>query len=156
MRPVGVAWDKVGEQELSFSMEEIDEYKSQVELARKLEDDDFGVFGLTHKFDNKFEKSNQFEKCHAIFMTAVFMPSENGNKFAFNFGVCCDRRGDDLLTLGKNITHSKDIDKLWGKDKHWEIFDKIKVNECPRCTYQPHNQIFEHVIKKDNMTYKFI
>ena len=30
------------------------------------------------------------------------------------------------------------------------------ANECPRCTYQPHNQIYEQVILNDSMTYKFI
>ena len=89
-------------------------------------------------------------------MTGVFMPSEKDDRDAFNFGLCCDRRGDELLTLGKELKDAKDIKDLWGSDEHWKIFDKIKVGTCPRCTYQPHNQIFEHVITKDNMTYKFI
>jgi hypothetical protein len=49
-----------------------------------------------------------------------------------------------------------EVSKLWGSKKHWGIFDKIKVGACPRCTYQPHNQVYEHVILNDSMTYKFI
>jgi len=36
------------------------------------------------------------------------------------------------------------------------LFDAIDLGDCPRCTYQPHNQIMEHVVLNDNMTYKFI
>ena len=88
-------------------------------------------------------------------MTLVVSPAYNSED-KFNLGLCCDRRGDDLLMLGDSLSSVDDIASLWGSSKHWDIFDKIKVNECPRCTYQPHNKIFEHVIEDDNMTYRFI
>ncbi|MFC1704791.1 radical SAM protein [Nanoarchaeota archaeon] len=159
MRPVGVPWDKLkkGENDfLDFNEENIKKFKEQVAKARELEDENFGVFGITHKFDDKFEISNRFSNCYAIFMTAVFMPPSIDNPDAFNLGLCCDRRGDSNLILGENITDTGEASKLWGSGKHWEVFDKIKVGCCPRCTYQPHNQIYEHVILEDNMTYKFI
>ncbi|GHS95759.1 hypothetical protein AGMMS50276_12560 [Synergistales bacterium] len=48
------------------------------------------------------------------------------------------------------------IDEVWGREKHWAIHDAINVGSCPRCTYQPHNQIYEQVIMRDGMTLKFI
>ncbi len=157
IRPVGDPWFNVDKEDkkIEFTQKTIDTFNHQVSLARELEDDNFGVFGITHKFDTKMNKANDFNDCHAVFMTAVFMPSnEKGDRF--DFGLCCDRRGDDQLVLGKNISTTQEVEELWGSDAHWNIHKQIRVDKCPRCTYQPHNLIFEHVIKEDNMTYKFI
>jgi pyruvate-formate lyase-activating enzyme len=157
VRPVGDPWFKVlnGTSKIEFTDETISTFNQQINLARDLEDDLFGVFGVTHKFNHKFDKSNKFKECKSIFMTAVFMPSQDDNN-KFDVGLCCDRRGDDDLLLGKSLSTTEEVADLWGSKGHWDIHDKIRVEACPRCTYQPHNQIFEHVIKHDNMTYKFI
>jgi len=158
LRPVGDPWFKVNsenEHKIEFSPDIIEVFNKQVDKARELEDDDFGVFGITHKFDDKLDKSNKFRQCFSVFMTAVFMPSEDASG-KFDLGLCCDRRGDDRLTLGKSLESTSQVDDLWGSEKHWDIHKQIRVNECPRCTYQPHNQIFEHVVLSDNMTYRFI
>ncbi|HEX68221.1 MAG TPA: radical SAM protein [bacterium] len=156
LRPMGVPWDKVGKVEKIFSEDDLKLFQEQVEKARTLEDENFGVFTITHKFDPTLHTLNAFPKCYAIFMTCVFMPPQDNNPSHFTLGLCCDRRGDELLELGKNLESVEEVAKLWGSEKHWEIFDKIDVSTCPRCTYQPHNQIFEYVIKRDFMTYKFI
>ena len=160
MRPAGIPWNEINNKEtkhlyeLEFS--DIESFGFQLDKARKLEDENFGVFGVTHKFNDKLRIENRFKTCYAIFMTAVFMPSDNGDKDAVNIGLCCDRRGDDNMTLIKNSKNVTDIVSAWGSKTHWKIHDNIRIESCPRCTYQPHNQIFQHVIKKDNMTYKFI
>ena len=92
-------------------------------------------------------------------MTAVFEPAtgDGADKDAFVVGLCCDRRGDQKLELASGITETAMIEQLWGSKEHWEIHDRINVaDECPRCTYQPHNEIYEQVILNDSMTYKFI
>jgi len=159
MRPAGVPWSEIGYKKRSifnFDERDVKIFQEQTEMARSLEDEQFGVFGITHKFDNKFDKSNSFKTCHAVFMTGVFMPSCDGNKDGFDFGLCCDRRGDDNLLLERNISDPNIIAKSWGNKKHWDIKKSIDVNKCCRCTYQPHCQIYEHVIEEDSMTYKFI
>lgn len=50
----------------------------------------------------------------------------------------------------------REIADFWGSDRHWKIHEAIDLNDCPRCTCQPHNQIMENVILKDSMTYRFI
>jgi sulfatase maturation enzyme AslB (radical SAM superfamily) len=160
-RPAGTAWDNLGtEREIRFDQDQIDLFNEQIELAMALDDETFGVYGVTHKFNDQFQQSNCFETCHAIFMTAVFEPpagSDEAINDAFVLGLCCDRRGDAKLELGTNLTDVNQIPKLWGSRAHWSIFDTIKVHkECPRCTYQPHNEIYENVILEDSMTYKFI
>ncbi len=153
IRPFGESWDKIGQNKDIFTYSDIEEFREQIVKARSLEDEFFKVFGITHKFDGNFRKQNEFTQCHAIFMTGVFMPPSGGGKF--NFGFCCDRRGDQNLTLS-NLTSFEEVANFWGSEEHWKIFDKIKPKTCPRCTYQPHNIIFENVIKENNTTYHFI
>ncbi len=156
LRPMGLPWHLIGKREEVFSQKDLALLEEQVEKTRELEDENFGVFIITHKFDETLRRYNAFPRCYAIFMTCVFMPASDGNPQHFNLGLCCDRRGDELLELGKNLSSTKSVERLWGSPEHWKIFDKIDVSTCPRCTYQPHNQIYEYVIKRDFMTYKFI
>jgi hypothetical protein len=76
---------------------------------------------------------------------------------AYTLGLCCDRRGDEKLELVSNSSDINQVEKLWGSKKHWSMLDSVHVKEeCPRCTYQPHNEIYEQVILNDAMTYTFI
>ena len=153
IRPYGESWDKLRQIKTPFSFSDIEEYRKQLKQAIKLEDASFQVFGITHKFDGNFRKSNDFKSCHAIFMTGVIMPPRDNGKF--DYGLCCDRRGDEDLTL-HNLSDFDEVKRFWGSNKHWEAFNKINVSKCPRCTYQPHNIIYENVISINNTTYQFI
>ncbi|MBN2136638.1 MAG: radical SAM protein [Sedimentisphaerales bacterium] len=159
-RPAGTTWDKLGtDGEISFSREDILLFEEQAAKALELDDEGFGVYGITHKFNSQFGSANYFSRCHSIFMTAVIEPPVGADapKDSFTVGLCCDRRGDAKLELARNIENAEQINKLWGSRAHWDIHDRIVVhNECPRCTYQPHNEIYEQVILSDSMTYKFI
>jgi MoaA/NifB/PqqE/SkfB family radical SAM enzyme len=159
-RPAGTAWKKLGtSEEITFTDDQIALFESQIAKAFELDDENFGVYGVTHKFNSQFERANNFAKCYAVFMTAVIMPpfGKDALEDSFVLGLCCDRRGDSRLELGRNIVDVEDIHRIWGSDKHWSIHDSVRVeHECPRCTYQPHNEIFENVIQKDSMTYRFI
>ncbi|MBT3397439.1 radical SAM protein [archaeon] len=155
IRPFGTPWDQVGQKPKdTFSIGDLEEFNDQIERARELETDTFKVFGITHKFDGNFRKQNEFDTCHAIFMTGVFMPPQS-SEGKYSFGLCCDRRGDEGLTL-PDLTSTSQVTDFWGSEEHWKMFDKIKPENCPRCTYQPHNQIFEKAVEEDNMTVDFI
>ncbi len=151
IRPFGNPWDR--KIDSVFSYGDIEEFQEQLVKARELEDETFKIFGITHKFDGNFNKANDFKECHAIFMTADFLPPTSNGKY--NLGLCCDRRGDDRLTM-EDLNDFNDVKMFWGSKEHWDMFDKIKVKECPRCTYQPHNILYEKAIKEDNLTYDFI
>lgn len=159
-RPASTTWDKIGtDKEITFSKDEMELFREQIAKAVELTDDTFGVYGVTHKFNSQFERANYFPKCYAIFMTAVIMPpsSKETPKDSFVLGLCCDRRGDEKLELLCDSTDVNEIAKAWGSNRHWKMYDAIDVvKECPRCTYGPHNEIYEQVILNDSMTYKFI
>ena len=157
LRPGGVSWDRLdGENGRLFGPEVRDEFARQISEARGLEDETFGVYGITHKFDSLLDRANRFHKCHAVFMTAVFMPPGEAGRGNFSVGLCCDRRGDHRVEFNEGFTDFAQVERIWGSEAHWAIFDSLNLKECPRCTYQPHNQIFEHVIQADSMTYRFI
>jgi len=156
LRPMGIPWDKLGADKSPFDYESLRTFKKQIEEARKAETKEFGVYGVTHKFDSKLDVSNTFKECYAIFMTCAIMPATDGNNDHVTVGLCCDRRGDKRLEIMTNEDNINKLSPLWGSKKHWKIFDDLDMSYCPRCTYQPHNQIYEHVIKDDSMTYKFI
>jgi hypothetical protein len=123
--------------------------KAQVEQARKdFEDDSFHVFGILHKFSDNWEIRRDFSRCHAVAMTAIIQPDNV-------LGLCCDRRGDPKLELG-SFNKLEDILGLWGSQKHLDIMRGIDLRECPRCTYGPHNQLFEHMVLSDNTCKNFI
>lgn len=159
-RPAGTPWDKINTAgEIIFSPEAVELYQDQIVRSLELDDDNFSVYGITHKFSSQFERANYFKACHAIFMTAVIEPpsAKNAPHDAFVMGLCCDRRGDPKLELLANATDPAEINGAWGGKTHWRLNDLIQVAaECPRCTYQPHNEIYEEVILNDSMTYKFI
>lgn len=159
-RPAGTTWDNLGtEKEITFTEQDIEIFNEEITKAQELDDEGFNVYGVTHKFNSQFERANCFDKCYAIFMTALISPpsSKDSPKDSFTMGLCCDRRGDQSLELLSNCSDINEIERVWGSKSHWHIYDKIDVKgECPRCTYQPHNQIYEQVIINDSMTYKFI
>jgi organic radical activating enzyme len=159
-RPAGTTFDNIGtEKQILFSNEDVSAFTQQIALTQCLDDDSFGVYGVTHKFNSQFSCANYFSLCHAVFMTAVFEPPADDcpDKDAFIMGLCCDRRGDPKLELLRNCADPSQIQSAWGSVQHWAIHDKIRIKqECPRCTYQPHNEIYEQVILNDSMTYKFI
>jgi pyruvate-formate lyase-activating enzyme len=152
-RPAGRPWFRLNETgERVFDRADITAFNNEIEDVLGFDDEWFGVYGATHKFDGNFQPSHPFDKCHAVFMTGVFSPAEGG----YNFGLCCDRRGDDRMLLVKNGHRLGLVRQVWGNEKHWAIHDSINLSDCPRCTYKPHNEIFEQVVLKDSMTWRFI
>ena len=160
-RPAGTTWDNVGNitNAITFSNDEIKLFNEQITKTLELDNETFNVYGITHKFNSQFNAANHFLKCYAIFMTAVIMPpvGKDAGSDSYTLALCCDRRGDQKLELGANLADVDEINRLWGSEEHWKIHDRISIRgECPRCTYQPHNEIYEQVILNDSMTYKFI
>ena len=132
IRPVANPWDR--DLRSPFSDDDIKKFKDNIQNAHSLEDKTFGVFGITDKFDGKFNPVNDFSNCYAIFMNGVIQPPTDPRVGNFNWGMCCDRRGDKNTTF-QNLHSIEEVKKFWGSEEHWEIFDKIQVENCPRCLH---------------------
>ena len=155
IRPVGKPW--YSKETNSFDDKTISMFYDKLREAREMEDENFSVYGVTHKFTPDFDKKNNFAKCHALFMTSVFSPPLSGDHSdSFTLCQCCDRRGDSTLELSHNLRNLNDILNAWGSINHWEMYNKLDLSKCPRCTYSPHNEIYEKVLCQDNMSINFI
>lgn len=160
IRPVSATWFNTEEEAAAhkFTQEHITQFREQITEAMKYHDSSFEVYGVTHKFNPDFTPANDFDKCYAIFMNGVLMPPSGRNKNAgkYNWGECCDRRGDDMLNGIIDGTDLQQIREFWGSPAHWKMHDDIKVEKCPRCTFSPHNKIYENAIATNAMSYDFI
>ena len=155
IRPIAPSWDKINGATDVFNEHDIYNFREQLKKARKLEDENFGVYGITHKFNGDFTPSYDFNKCNAIYMSAVIMPPTDKDKGIFDITTCCDNRGNNLLTQ-KNMASVEQIRNYWGSKEHRELIDKIDVSKCTRCTFSPHQKIYENAIEINNMTFNFI
>lgn len=147
-RPVGNPWFNLNGTVADFTPEMISSVEEQMQKARfEFEDNNFRIYGITHKFKPDFSINNNFEKCYTGYVTCLFAP--NGV-----VGLCCDRRGDDSLTLCQ-IEHPEEVLKYWNTQKHFDLVSTINTKKCPRCTTGTINEIFEHIIIKDDMNVNF-
>lgn len=158
IRPASIPYD--GQMSFSFSEDDISLFKDQVEEVESKKKDNFGFYYTLGKFDDKFNKCNNFKHCRAIFMTGTLMPPLHTEENSYCFNVCCDRRSDSMMRLLTNECDISKIAEVWGSASHWNIYKEIteeQINEvCPRCTYYEHNKIFENCIDTDNMLINFI
>jgi len=145
LRPGGLPWFGGNKELFTYNSTQINMVVAQIEEARHLlEDNTFKIYGVTHKFSDSWQVKNNFKKCYALYTTGYF--SSNGR-----FGLCCDRRDDSDLMLGT----IEEIAELWGGEKHKRMHSTLNIKTCPRCTYSVINEIFEHVIMKDEMLCDF-
>jgi len=143
-RPAGRPWYDLSRTPL-FTEENVDNINMQIEKCHSLGSNEFKVYTMVQKFGKELEKSNDFKKCWAALTTCVVYP--NGQ-----VGLCCDRRGDETMTL----CTLDNIEEIWGSEYHKQRVRDINLAKCPRCTYKLINQVFERIIFKDEMYCEFI
>lgn len=160
VRPACVPYD--GNDEFEFSDEDIGLFREQARIVEETKRPGFGFHCTLDKFDESFRKHNDFDSCHAVFMTATLMPPSGAEAPAdsFRLNVCCDRRSDVGMELLTNEGDVASIPLAWGGERHWQIFDSVGADQirrtCPRCTYYEHNKIFESCVESDDMLVDFI
>jgi len=118
------------------------------ESRKDLEDDNFKVYGIVHKYDRDWYKIVRFQKCYATPLTGVFLA--NGT-----FSICQDRREDTAANLGKYYPFEEFLTK-WGGQKHKDMIERISPQSCPHCSQCITNEVVESAIINDEMTLEFI
>ena len=127
--------------ELNYNIEEIQKLFSQ---AHELEDENFRVFTIMHKYDPNFRVMHSFKKCSAS--SLMLQACSDGNVY-----VCADHRIEDRFKLCSHYPDPKEIKTFWGSDKHRELLNSINVGkECGRCTYGEYARQIEEVAMGTN------
>lgn len=143
LRPVGAPWYNL-DMKFDFTKYMISSVEDQISKGREdFEDENFKVYGITHKFSPEWNIEHSFKKCWAAYTTCYFGPKGY-------VGLCCDRRGDPRTKLA-TLNSPRDVYKYWGSEEHKRIVENIDIGSCPRCTYKHVQEIFENVIINDKM-----
>lgn len=131
-----------------FSMKNyLETINKEIEKAFELEDENFQVFAVRHKFSSDLGKQVKFKKCRATPIQAVFQAD---GKLA----ICFNMRGRYILC--SHYPDPYEVKRVWGTQQHKDLIDSIDPHgECPRCTYNKYNAIIEQAVMEDNMFWKF-
>ena len=107
------------------------------------------INGTFSKFGQGWKVEHPYEKCWAIFMYAIFLANQK-------VLLCADRYGCKTTEVGPFDSPNDFIDEFWGSKEHFEMQQKICVQDCSRCNYKLFNQLMEVGVMKDGMQRKFL
>jgi len=144
VRPAG--WENISNENVKpFDFNNVLEIiDDQIFNALLLEDKNFRVYGIRHKFSPTKQKKINYSKCCASPIVLIFGADGNCH-------VCGDRRGQKEFILCSHYPNVNEVSKYWNSDRHKSIINNVKLSECPRCVLGPYNEIVEKVFIKDNM-----
>jgi MoaA/NifB/PqqE/SkfB family radical SAM enzyme len=150
LRPVGyLNITKVEGEKLEYTPEMMEHINDQINMAMRLETENFRVFAVRHKFTDGFMPKKNFKRCWTIPMLPTF--SADGNVY-----MCFDMRGRKELIMCSHYPDPSEILSFWNTEKHKKMVQGLNVNDCPRCTFSVFNEVVEQVFLKDNMCRKFL
>jgi len=130
---------------LEFDIKKIGE---QFAKCHELEDENFKVFTITHKFDQSFHVKHDFEQCLA---TPLVIPIlSDGNAY-----YCVDKKMENKFKLGSCYPDPARILEWWGSDRHRGLVKSVNIDKCSRCTWSVYNSQVENVVLKDSMDVSF-
>jgi hypothetical protein len=117
---------------------EVARVKEIFEMCHELETPDFGVFTVTHKFNDNFKVQHKFKKCLASPLVLQ---------------KCCDKR--DYICVDHRMDARYEV-KEWGSKQHLDLINSIVPDrDCSRCTWGTYNEICEKVVMNDSMHLAF-
>lgn len=129
-----------------YSKQEIKNIWGQISQAqRDFEDENFKVFGVSHKFNQDLTKKHKFDNCRANLLTTTWCA--DGNVY-----MCTDTRGCEWSKLVEHYPSPQKVIDYWGSPDHLEKVKKINHRKnCDRCTLTAYNEMFNQVFIKDKM-----
>jgi sulfatase maturation enzyme AslB (radical SAM superfamily) len=144
IRPFSTGFE--GVEEKHFSQKQIESINRQIAKCFKLEDENFRVYGVRHKFAPDFGVANNFNRCLA---SPLLLIAESDG-YAY---LCLEFRGIKKYRLCK----LEDVRKFWGSKKHLDIIKKINPKrDClARCTMTAYNSQIENCVIEDKMCRRF-
>ena len=123
--------------EINYNIEAI---KELFQKCRFMEDENFRVFTIIHKYNPEFRIEHTFQNC--VPSSLMLQACSDGNVY-----VCADHRIEKRFLLGSHYPDPKNILKFWGSDEHRKLLESIKVDkECGRCTYGKYAEQIERMV----------
>jgi MoaA/NifB/PqqE/SkfB family radical SAM enzyme len=112
--------------QLNYDMDTILE---QFTRCHQLEDENFRVFTVMHKYDPNFRVKHTFKNC--VSSSLMLQACSDGNAY-----VCADHRIEERFKLCSHYPNPEEVLNFWGSEKHRDLLKSINVDkECGRCTY---------------------
>ena len=151
-RPADYSHQGMGELSDKIGNIDIGHITEQFNQCRTLEDKDFRVFTVVHKFDEQFRPVKRFTQCYAAPLTIQLCA--DGNVY-----FCVDQRHRTKYILGKHTPNPNKILDFWGGKEHKELVFCDTPYDChTRCTYGVYNEQCEQLFaqaNKDPMCWEF-
>ena len=117
----------------------IDAINDIFESCHHIEDENFKVYTIVHKYNPKFRVEHTFNNC--VSSSLMLQACSDGNAY-----VCADHRLENRFKLGSHYPDPKNILNFWGSDEHRKLLKSIKVDsECGRCTYGKYAEQIERL-----------
>jgi MoaA/NifB/PqqE/SkfB family radical SAM enzyme len=141
-RPASYAHQGMKEKiENPYNMELINE---QFKKCHELEDENFNVYTVIHKFNPDFSTKRNFTQCWTG--PICIQLCADGNVYN-----CPDSRHLEEFKLGKHYPNPGEIEQFWGSKKHYNLVFSEACKICNwRCTFGHYNQQFEELFIKSN------
>jgi len=137
-RPADFRHQGMGELKRKYNEYDVAFINDEFAKCHSIEDDNFRVFTVTHKFNSDFTPKRPFTQCYAS--PLVMQICADGNIY-----FCPDTRFINFYRLGSHIKLN-DIKEAWGSYWHRELISKVGCENCTsRCTYSPYNEICERL-----------
>lgn len=150
-RPADFRHQGMGELKRKNNEYNVDKIKEQFEKCHELEDNQFRVFTVMHKFTEDFTPSRNFNQCYAA--PLCIQLCADGNVY-----FCVDQRHQKKYLLGTHYPDPHNILNFWGKENHQKLVFGCTPKTCgTRCTFGFYNKVAEEVFTdKDPFCKNFI
>jgi MoaA/NifB/PqqE/SkfB family radical SAM enzyme len=117
---------------------DVEQVLDQFKLCHDLNDNDFHVYTIVHKFDSSFLPRKNFSQCYAA--PCCIQLCADGNIYH-----CPDQRHQEGYRIGRHDPISG-IELAWGNEKHRDLVYSSGKERCTsRCTFSPYNEQCERL-----------
>lgn len=127
-RPADFSHQGMGDLKKQENPYDIKNIEDQFEYCHELEDEDFRVFTVVHKFNPDFTPKKDFSQCFAAPIALQLCADDNCY-------FCVDQRHQKSFLLGSHVP-VENILAFWGSKKHYDMVFGGTPKTCKtRCTF---------------------
>jgi MoaA/NifB/PqqE/SkfB family radical SAM enzyme len=146
-RPADFRHQGMGELQKKNNEFNIESIKEQFEKCHALENENFRVFTVMHKFNGDFTPRRDFSHCYAA--PLIIQICADGNVY-----LCPDQRHQEEYKLGTHYPNPENIKVFWGGQKHQELVLGSSLKCNTRCTIGVYSKMCEQVFAQKDPFHK--